>query len=112
MNSPTNNHKATQNRCPLCDADIRVDSTALFGDFECPECNEKLWFLTAADSARFFEHESSRELQGQAIGFIAQRMEVDEGKLREDPSILNDLETDSLEALELLMDLEEELGLV
>ena len=112
MNSPSQDTNVPANRCPSCNAEIKAESTAFFGDMQCPSCSKKLWFLVAADSARFFEYDTSAELQDRAISFIAERMEVDKDELAANPGLLNDQETDSLEALELLMDLEEELGLV
>ena len=112
MNSPSQETEFTTNCCPSCKTDIRVEPSILFGEMACPKCSKRLWYLVAADSARLFDFESSTDLQKRAITFIAQRMEVDADELSADPSILNNLETDSLEALELLMDLEEEIGLV
>lgn len=112
MNSPAQNSKVPPNRCPSCDADVTAETSSWFGDIDCPSCGTKLWFLAAADSARFFDHATSTDLQNQAIEMIAERMELDKDALVANPKILDDIEADSLEALELLMDLEEGLGLV
>ncbi|NND97110.1 MAG: hypothetical protein HKN47_07270 [Pirellulaceae bacterium] len=115
MNSPHPSKEKPivhQDRCPLCEAEVHVEPTALFGDMNCPSCDQKLWYLNAADSARFFEHQTSGELQDRAISFIAERLEVDKTQLAANPKMINELETDSLEALEMIMDLEEELGFV
>lgn len=84
----------------------------LFGQIACPQCSVKLWYIAAADSARFFEYETSKDLQNRAISFVAERMDLDVDELSANPALLNEQDTDSLETLELLMDLEEELGLV
>jgi len=105
-------HPAKNNACPLCDATVKPDTAVLFGEIDCPECAKRLWYLTLADSARCFEYDSSGDLQQQAIDIIAERYELDPGKLAADATMLNGVETDSLAALELIMDLEDELGLV
>ena len=111
MNSPSINPNSP-NACPDCATKILLEPTALFGDMDCPQCHQKLWFLTAAGSARFYVYDSSAELRQRAIEFIARRLEVDHAELAANPGMVNELETDSLEALELVMDMEEELGLV
>ncbi|QDT10586.1 acyl carrier protein [Planctomycetes bacterium K23_9] len=105
-------HQVTPNRCPLCESSVSVETTDFFGEIDCPDCNKRLWFLAAADSARFFEQATSGDLQQQAIQMIAEKFELDPQKLAGNPQLINDVDTDSLEALELIMDLEDELGLV
>ena len=84
----------------------------MFGDFQCPECDTKLWFLSAANEARFFDHDESSEMRSKTYEFVAERFEIDQSRIEANPKILDELDIDSLEALEMLMDLEEELGLV
>ncbi len=79
---------------------------------DCLQCEVRLWYLTTADSARFFDFASTGDLQKRAIEIIAERFEVDEEKLAENPRLINEVATDSLESLELIMDLEEQLELV
>ncbi len=98
------------NTCPLCNCDVHVEGNSLFGEQACAGCGKKLWFLTAAHEARFFDYETSGELRDKACGFIAERFEIDREKLT--PNVLDEMDVDSLEALEMLMELEEELGLV
>ena len=112
MNREAQDLKVTIDRCPHCDAKVTAEPMVLFGDTTCPQCNEKLWYLTAADSSRFFDHAASESLRDRAITFIAERLEVDAVQLAANPKLINELDHDSLESLEMLMDLEEELGLV
>ena len=77
----------------------------------CTHCEKKLWYLAAANEARFFDYESSEEMRERTYSFVAERLEVDRDRIQANPKILDELDIDSLEALELLMDLEEELGL-
>ena len=108
MNKPS--HQT--NRCPLCQSEVRVEPSVLFGDTQCPGCDKKLWYLAAANDARFFDFEASAQLQQRTYEFVSERFEVDADELRANPKILDERDVDSLEALEMLMDLEEELGLV
>jgi hypothetical protein len=105
--SPANN-----DRCPHCEGEVKSDPVDIFGDKPCPNCDKRLWFLTAADSARFFDYDAAVDLRKQAVDIIAERFNLDVKELAENPKLLQELDTDSLEALELIMDLEEQLGLV
>ena len=100
-----------QNRCPLCEGEVRTESSVLFGEIPCPNCGKQLWYVGAANEARFFDYATSDDLREKTYSFVAERLELDREKVKLDPSILDELNVDSLEALEMLMDLEEELGI-
>ena len=115
MNSPSSFSPmgpVETDRCPHCQSEVKAETQLMFGEKNCPQCGKHLWFLTAAHAARFFDYESSTELRERAIEMMAQRFDLDPKELANDPNLIQELETDSLEALELLMDLEEDLGLV
>ena len=97
------------NRCPICNTGIQIEPTTVFGDFDCADCGKTLWYLAASNSVRFFDHSQASELRDYVIGFIAERLEVDRHELAADPHLLDSSDTDSLERLEMLMELEEEL---
>lgn len=108
MNTPSN----PPNRCPHCEREVRPQSEALFGQMPCPTCGKELWYLSAASEGKFFDFESSAEIQQKTYTFIAERLEVDRDELIANPQkIADELNVDSLEALEMLMDLEDELGI-
>ena len=109
---PSSTGPVDKNRCPLCGGEVKVETDQIFGEIDCPQCGKHLWFLSAAFAARFFDFESSTELREQAIGMMAERLELDPSDLANNPKLIQEIETDSLEALELIMDLEEQLGLV
>ena len=100
------------NSCPHCENELAAEANTLFGDTQCPACDKKLWYLSAANEARFFDYEMSADHRNTTYSFVAERFEVDVSRLQDNPKILDELDIDSLEALEMLMDLEEELGLV
>ena len=106
------NSSHPSNTCPKCQSEIHSQENALFGEFECPDCQAKLWFLAAANEARFFDYEASSEMRDKTYEFVAERFEIERERIEDNPKILDELDIDSLEALEMLMDLEEELGLV
>ena len=104
--------KSRVNQCPLCQCGIQIEPTSIFGDFDCRGCGRTLWYLAASNTARFFEHAQAKPIRDYVIDFIAERLDVDPLALAEDPELLNSQDTDSLERLEMLMELEEELEIV
>ena len=52
----------------------------------------------------------SDEIAQKVIGMVAERMDVDEGKITDDTHFVNDLQADSLDMAELVIDLEEVFG--
>lgn len=53
----------------------------------------------------------SDEIAGKVIKLVAERMDVEESQITEDTHFVNDLQSDSLDMAELVIDLEEEFGI-
>jgi acyl carrier protein len=97
--------------CPLCLADVIVEPTVLIGDATCPRCGQLLWFIQAAGTTRLFDAQKSSPPRDRVIDVIAEQLGVDREKIANNPSLLNDIAADSLDAVELVMELEEEFDL-
>jgi acyl carrier protein len=98
------------NHCPVCDADVCIDPSPLFGDATCPRCGSLLWFLNVESHARVFDRYRSNTIRDRVIQIIAEQLGVDAAKINERTSLVNDLDADSLDLVELVMELEEEFG--
>jgi len=99
----TRTPEGTPNRCPVCGHAFRIESSRPFGDAPCPACGTLLWFVTEAAEARFFDPETAG-----LIELVASRLGVSAATVR--AGRLDDLGLDSLDVVELVMELEEELG--
>jgi hypothetical protein len=97
------------NQCPACKAGIKVQPTSVFGDFQCKNCEKKLWYLAAGDSPRFFDHEQSTAVREYVIQFLADKLDLDHESLASDPDLLYSGDADSLQRIEMLTELEDEL---
>jgi acyl carrier protein len=73
------------NRCPICNAIISIEPSDTSADAPCPSCGHLLWFL-------------------------GDRLGVDKGQLTRSTSFIEDVGADSLDIVELVMELEEEFG--
>lgn len=56
-----------------------------------------------------FERESAHSLREGVIRILAEKLGVDPRKIEANPALLNDFHADSLDVVELVMELEEEL---
>ena len=99
------------NHCPVCDADVCVDPSPLFGDATCPKCGSLLWFLNVQPHSHVFERSRSRSIRDRVMAMVAEQLGLDPTKITENTSFVNDLGVDSLDMVELVMDLEEEFDL-
>lgn len=48
------------------------------------------------------------EIEGKVMGIVAEQMSVERGEIRRETSFVNDLNADSLDTVELVMELEDE----
>jgi len=55
--------------------------------------------------------EVSNEIAQKVKSMVAERMDVEESKITEDTHFVNDLQADSLDMAELVIDMEEEFGI-
>lgn len=99
------------NHCPICNADVCIEPSPLFGDATCPKCGSLLWFLNVQSRSHVFERSRSRDMRDRVIAIVAQQLGVDPKNITEDTSFVNDLGADSLATVELVMELEEEFDL-
>lgn len=97
-------------RCPVCGNDARIEPSLFFGDATCPCCGTLLWVLKLSNERTVFEQASSEHVKERVKQVLARLLGVSPDKLDGDTPLVNDLGADSLDIVELAMELEEELG--
>lgn len=95
--------------CPLCGADVVVEPNLLIGDATCPRCGQLLWFIQSAAATQVFDAEQTSAVRERALEFIANQLGVDPEQVANHPALVKDLGADSLDTMELVMELEREL---
>ena len=95
------------NHCPVCNADVCIDPSPLFGDATCPKCGSLLWFLNLEAHARVFERTRSDTIRDRVIQIVAEQLGVDPVDINERTSLVNELGADSLDTVELVIELEQ-----
>ena len=93
--------------CPLCQADVVVEPSILFGDATCPNCGQLLSFIQFSEVARFFVPRSLQS-KDRILDIIANQLGVDRDRIVNNPSLFNEIGVDSLDTVELVMAMEEE----
>ncbi len=90
---------------------MRVEPSLPFGDAPCPRCGCLLWFaLVAPDERLFFEHDLADDVRERTLEVLAVRLGVSKDELEADPSVVTKKGLDSLDLVELVMDVEDELN--
>ena len=91
--------------CPICQADVVIEPSVVFGDATCPNCGSLLWFLAVGSQPQIFEYARSSGIRERVLAIVAEQLGVDPA------SLFTHLSTDSLDTVELVMQLEEEFDL-
>lgn len=81
------------------------------GDAPCPNCGCLLWFLNLPHRRITLDRARSENLRERIRGIIAQQLGVDPESVEQDTMFANDLGADSLDTVELVMELGEALEL-
>src|SRR5262245_44786014 len=103
--------EGSPNRCPICQGDVRIESSLPFGHAPCPNCGCLLWFLGLSTEQRLlFEYEAAEELRELLLRRAAEQLGVSKHKLEAEPWLLKGVEFDSLDIVELVLNLEETRG--
>ena len=92
-------------------ADVIVTPSVFTGDATCPRCGQLLWFIQTEETTRLFDGQQSSTIRDRIVDIVANRLGVDGDKISNHHTVLRDFGVDSLDAVELVMELEEEFGL-
>lgn len=95
-------------RCPSCNAKIHIESAILFGDAVCPTCENLFGFVQFSHEVRFFDPEIQPSIREHLIKTLSARLHVDADEIPNHSDLLDQLKLDSLDQVELIMELEEE----
>jgi acyl carrier protein len=98
------------NRCPICGTSICVEPSHPTGDAPCPNCGTLLWFFHTSAGMRFYESKAVAPIRDKVVQIICDNLGVNIEQVTSKTSFLEDVEADSLDVVELVMELEETFG--
>jgi hypothetical protein len=96
------------NHCAVCGKRIVIEPSSPFGDAPCPNCGCLLWFISNGQEVRYLPFNDSVKIRERAIRAMAESLGVEEEAVRKNPNIWREMGADSLDLVELIMELEEE----
>lgn len=102
--------EGSANHCPVCDAFVCIEPSQPPGDAPCPHCGSLLWFLPTSTGIRLYESEVVAPLRERIIDAIRGNLGVSKEEIFHALSFNEDFGRDSLDVVELVMELEEEFG--
>src|SRR5215475_204293 len=82
------------NRCPVCGAEWRIEPSRPTSDAPCPSCGVLVWF-------------DAEDREREVTEYVAQKLGVPREVLLDPAVSFSDLGADSLDIVELIMELEE-----
>jgi acyl carrier protein len=96
------------NRCPVCRAEVYIEPSQLAGDAPCPGCGTLLWFVDTSSGTVFYEAEAVAPIREKVYAVINRILGVKRRPLSDSASFFEDIGANSLDVVELVMELEEE----
>ena len=95
-----------RSRCPACNSMLSVAPDVLYGEAHCPRCTAQLWFVNfLAAGTRFIVR--TRQPLTDTIALLVEPQSPELARAL--PAIFDDAETDPLDSIELLMEVEQAL---
>lgn len=104
MAMPSNPFRLDFDRCPACRTQLRADPSEPFGDARCPRCKLLLWHITIHSHTVFT---ADPVIKDRILDFLAERLKISRQEIESSPHLLRRLRADSLDDVELVMQIEE-----
>lgn len=98
------------NHCPICNTSICIEPSHPPGDAPCPNCGTLLWFFNTSAGMRFYESKAVAPIRDKILQTICENLGVNKEQVASTTSFTEDVGADSLDIVELVMELEEEFG--
>jgi hypothetical protein len=93
--------------CPTCGHVVRAEPSLFFSDAPCPSCGSLLWFVRLGGQNLVVRPNDEARRRG-LTKILSELTGISESRLRNEPASLDGLEPDSMDLVELVMELEDE----
>jgi acyl carrier protein len=95
------------NRCPICAAVVRIEPSQAPGDAPCPACGHLLWFSPIPSGVMCYDYALVAAVKERVLDIICESLGINRESVTNSSSFSDDLRVDSLDVVELVMELEE-----
>jgi acyl carrier protein len=96
------------NHCPICDTLVCIEPTEPPGDAPCPGCGTLLWFIETSAGMRCYDAAAVAPLWERLLAILGENLGVTQQQVSSSTSFTRDVGADSLDLVELVMELEED----
>jgi hypothetical protein len=96
--------------CPKCAAGLPHEPDAMFGELTCVQCGGHLWFLYLEPQLRVYDFQAAARIRARVEAFIAEQLKMDPRTVVDSTFHFDELGTDSLDTIELVLKLEQEIN--
>lgn len=107
--NPPHLPKGPPGRCPVCDSEIPVEASWIFGPVTCNSCQNRLWMVRTSKQTRVLQYARAHHLEQRIVDFVSEQLGVERERVHGDWVALSQLGADSLDTLEMVIEIEEEL---
>jgi hypothetical protein len=95
-------------RCPFCHREVNLESSLPFGDAPCSHCGSLIRFINLEGDLQVLDQATEQSLRRKLRRYLAEQLGVEESKLGDEFAALQQLKLDSIDTIELVMNLEEQ----
>jgi acyl carrier protein len=96
------------NYCPVCKSLISIEPSHPPGDAPCPKCGRLLWFGQTSSGMHCYDRDAVTGILERLRRILAERLALSANDVTWSAPFIEDVGADSLDILELVMELEEE----
>jgi acyl carrier protein len=111
MPNPSRGPKSAAGHCPACGAAVPLKPPKQYGETPCPQCGKGLWFAKQRDGVWFHEAERAARIRERVRAIVAGNLGIEPAAVTDFVSFMQDFGADTLDIVELVMELEEEFDL-
>jgi acyl carrier protein len=94
--------------CPVCGALICIEPSTPSSDGPCPSCGVLLWFLRTSTGVRLYETNVIAPVRERVANILSRVFRVSREELARSTASIEDFKADSLDMVELVMEVEKE----
>src|SRR5690242_17459240 len=95
-------------RCPACEAAVSLEPPQRYGEATCPKCGKRLWFAKQRNGVWFHDAESAAAIRERVRVIVGRNLGIEPSAVTDSTSFMQDIGADTLDIVELVMELEEE----
>jgi acyl carrier protein len=100
-----------QGQCIICATTVTVGATQRYGEVPCPRCGAMMWFCQDRAGLRLHDAEEAAAIRKRVQEIVGENLGVEPERLTDASSFVQDVGADTLDIVEMVMELEEAFGI-